>query len=316
MLKKEKQIVKSGNRYIFKNTSKEIGNKQLKKIHSLGIPPAYDKLWLLSQPKDKVQAICVDSKDRKQYFYDKSFTDNQKNLKYLRMCDFMKKMKKFWKHIKRNSVYFPVNTVSKLPKKFVIANMFKIMKCTNIRVGNKKYTNSTGLTTMKKNNLKISKGNFHLDFIGKSGVHHDIQIKDKDVINFLKRMIKTPNDWLMQYQNEQGQYYRIKSVDMNEYLQSVIGKNFTCKDFRTHYSNVMFLKKIKKMKIEKYTDKELKHNVSKVLNVTASSFGHNKSTSKNSYINENLINLYLTNPDKILNGDMDNILCNIYKIKN
>jgi len=314
---KHLEIIKRNNIYVYKKNLKPISDNTLKKIKNLGIPPIYETLWVSKSSTDKIQAICLDSKNRKQYIYNKKHTEGQKNKKYMRMYDFMNKMPLFWNKINKESNFIPLCN-SKYPKKYIMANMFKIIKLTNIRIGNKKYldsNNSVGLTTLKKENVIKIKNNIHLKFLGKSGIYHNIKIDDKNVIFFLNRILKTPNEWLMQYQTSDKKFTRITSCMMNKYLQEIVGKEFTCKDFRTHYSNIIFLKRLKQLSIKNGTKCELKNNISEALGITAKELGHNKSTSKKSYVNNNLINMYLENPDKIKSKDTNLLLKIVYKNK-
>ena len=313
------EIILINGKYKYKKTNKIVDKKMIHKIKKLGIPPAYNRFWIAKDSNSNIQAISLDSKNRKQYFYHSNWINKQTNKKYIRMYKFMKKMPLFWKTIDKDLKYtnLSINKLTKFSKRKVMAAMFKIMKYTNIRIGNKKYldsNNSIGLTTLKKEHLKINNNDICLIFKGKSGIQHNLVIINKDLVNFIKELHKTPGDWLMQYQNSKGEFIRINSADMNAYLQSIIGKEFTCKDFRTHSANINFLKHIQNITPSKndYTKTELKSYISKALELTAKDLGHNKTTSKNSYVNEKLLDEYLKFPLKIKNDTIEKTLLKIY----
>jgi DNA topoisomerase-1 len=306
--------------YSYKKTGKKVNQRMCDKIKKIGIPPAYKNFWISKSSTSNIQAISLDSKNRKQYFYHSDWINKQTNKKYIRMYKFMKQMPIFWKKIDRDFKYasVSVNKMSDFPKKKVMAGMFKIMKHTNIRIGNKKYfddNNSVGLTTLKKKNIKFGNSNkILLKFKGKSGVDHVLTLNNKNLFIFLKEQTKIPTEWLMQYKNHKGNFVRITSIDMNKYLQSIIGKDFTCKDFRTHAANINFLKHLQCIKInENPTKGTLLKNISQSLESTAKELGHNKSTSKNSYVNEKLIDEYVKNSKGIIHGNIEKILLKVYK---
>ena len=83
---------------------------------------------------------------------------------------------------------------------------------------------------------------------------------------------------------------------MNEYLQEAIGKDFTCKDFRTFSSNMFFIKNIRKLEIP-YNKTSIKKNIKEALKKTAEKLGHNTSTSKKSYVSPKIIKKYLKHPN-------------------
>lgn len=304
------EIILLNGKYKYKHSKKNISKQLELKIKKLGIPPAYENLWVSKSSSSDIQAICLDAKGRKQYFYHTNWINKQTNKKYIRMYKFMKKLNSFWNTINKNKN----DSDSKIK---IMSYMFKIIKITHIRIGNKKYLDSNesiGLTTLKKNNVSFKNSDtIILKFKGKSNVEHKLNIKNKEIFDFIRSIYKTPNEWLMQYKNPTGIYYRITSTDMNKYLQSIMGKDFTCKDFRTHAANKLFIKNIQKLDIKKNTKTELKKNISTALELTAKELGHNKSTSKNSYVNEKLIEEYNNFPLKIKKGNPEKILLKVYK---
>ena len=65
------------------------------------------------------------------------------------------------------------------------------MERTNIRVGNNMYEKlygSYGLTTLKDKHVKIEGSSLKFSFKGKKGVMHDINIKNKKLVEHCKKM--------------------------------------------------------------------------------------------------------------------------------
>ena len=88
----------------------------------------------------------------------------------------------------------------------------------------------------------------------------------------------------------------VTSNDMNDYLQETIGGDFTCKDFRTLSSNLFFIKYIRQLEIP-VNKTSIKKNITQSLNKTAEKLGHNRSTSKNSYVSPKIIKKYVKYPN-------------------
>lgn len=314
---KNPEVILVKGKYILAKTNKPVNSKIKEKIKNLGIPPAYKRMWVSKTSKSDIQVIAEDKNKKKQYFYNQNWIKSQTDKKYKKMYKFMKKLPLFLKTISKDSKYTNLSSksYSKFPKKRVMAVMFKIMKITHIRIGNKKYT-GTGLSTMKKTNVKLGKDNtVTFVFKGKSGVDHSISFKEKEIYNFLKEIKKVPvsGNWLFVFMSSDKNYYRVDSIDMNKYLQSVMGKDFTCKDFRTYAANFLFLKCLKNIELDKTTKAQLKKNVSEALEKTAKKLGHNKSTSKNSYVDNKIIEQYYTDPNKIKRSKIENILLKAFK---
>ena len=98
---------------------------------------------------------------------------------------------------------------------------------------------------------------------------------------------------------------------MNDYLQNKTGQDFTCKDFRTLASNIFFIKYIKNQQIP-LNKTQLKQNIVSSLNKTAEKLGHNRSTSKNSYVSPKVIEKYTKHPNAFSRAK--NIKKFLYKI--
>ncbi len=61
-------------------------------LNKLYIPPAYTNVKISSNPDSKVLAIGIDSRGRKQYIYNKAFTEEQSILKFSDLKIFGKKI--------------------------------------------------------------------------------------------------------------------------------------------------------------------------------------------------------------------------------
>ena len=46
--------------------------------------------------------------------------------------------------------------------------------------------------------------------------------------------------FLFIYEEKGGNYNKIRAKQVNQYLKDKLGKDFTCKDFRTYTSNIYF----------------------------------------------------------------------------
>ena len=72
-----------------------------------------------------------------------------------------------------------------------------------------------------------------MEFSGKSGVHHEIDISEPRLAKIVRKCQELPGQELFQYVDEQGDVHDVGSSDVNEYLREISGEDFTAKDFRT-----------------------------------------------------------------------------------
>jgi DNA topoisomerase-1 len=123
-----------------------------------------------------------------------------------------------------------------LPYSRVLAAAVRILDHHPIRVGNERYArdnDSYGLTTMRDRHVALSEGRIEFRFRGKSGKDHRVGIFDDQLVSVMQECVELEGEELFKYEDPQGTHRIIESDDVNEYLRSVSGYDFTAKDFRT-----------------------------------------------------------------------------------
>ena len=104
----------------------------------LGIPPAYRNVRISLNPKDKVQAIGIDSKNRKQYIYSDLYKEEQSDVKFSDLIHFGKKLKRIRKNMMK--LIMSCDSIDKLLSlEYQIALIIFIIDRCNFRVGCEKY---------------------------------------------------------------------------------------------------------------------------------------------------------------------------------
>ena len=251
----------------------------LERIKKLRIPPNWENVKISNSELSHLQAIGCDSK-KTQYIYHPMWVLLTSAEKYNRMGEFSKKIGLLESKIRQD-----LNS-----KDCEIPIMFRILQKTYIRVGNDCYAkdnNTYGLTTLEKRHITISKFNINLSFVGKKGVAQSTNFKDPYCLNYLKDKLKLlkSNDCV----------FNTSPTTLNNYLQSVMESDFTCKDFRTYGSNVMFLTILCKLDTPK-TQKEIKDNLKYTYDEVAKKLGHTRAISKKSYVMGVISDQYILNP--------------------
>jgi hypothetical protein len=133
-------------------------------------------------------------------------------------------------------------TRSGLPRPKVLAAVVRLLETTLIQVGNDEYarTNgSYGLTTMKDRHAEVQGAWLRFKFRGKSGVDHEIDIRDRRLARIVARCQDLPGQELFAYVDDDGQVRDVGSEDVNDYLREITGQDFTAKDFRTWAGTVL-----------------------------------------------------------------------------
>jgi len=220
-----------GFRYVTPANRRLAAAKELRRIASLAIPPAYRDVWICIEARGHLQATGRDARGRKQYRYHREWRQLRDGAKFDRMVAFGEALPKLRRKLKADLAR------SGLPREKVLAVLVSLLDATRVRVGNIEYArdnNSFGLTTLRNRHVKfIRDGRALLSFRGKGGVSHEVLVDDRRIAQIVRRCQELPGQHLFQYVGDEGQRCPIDSGQVNGYLQDAMGGDFTAKDFRT-----------------------------------------------------------------------------------
>lgn len=267
-----------------------IADKQeIRRIKSLGIPPAWRDVWIAPTPLGYIQAIGRDAKGRKQYRYHNQWNEQRSSAKFERMADFATNMTKI-----REQVNTDLNKRG-LPRPKVIALLVSILESTYIRIGNTAYArdnNSYGLTTLEDDHVQIDeKGIVRFAFRGKSGVDHELTITDRRLAKLILQARDMPGSALFQFIDKQGSRHRITSADVNSYLREVTGAQFSAKDFRTWGGSLLAVQHL--LGTPGFTtERELKHNINEAVRAVSKELGNTMAICRKYYIHPTIFETY------------------------
>ncbi len=204
--------------------------RHLERIKSLVIPPAWERVWICPSPHGHLQAVGWDAKGRKQYRYHPQYRATRDQAKFSRMIAFGTVLAVIRQRVRQDLER------RGLTKEKVLAAVVRLLETTYIRVGNDEYAReneSFGLTTMRGRHVRIEGARLLFHFRGKSGKDHTVELTDRRLANIVKQCQELPGYELFQYVNGAGEVCRVDSSDVNQYIRSLCGQDFTAKDFRT-----------------------------------------------------------------------------------
>jgi DNA topoisomerase-1 len=293
----------------YKNKIEITNNDEIEKIKLLKIPPAYDNVTIINNPK--IIAFGYDSKNRKQVLYNPKFIAKQNAKKYDKISASIKFFSKLKKKIATD---LGGSSGSGDEKTLAIAVILTLIFTCGFRIGNKKYekeNNSVGLTTLKYKHLKFEKNNkILIDFIGKKGVRNIATCDNLKIYDYLNTKFKNVataatatatakmEDYIFSYGAENSKV--ITSSDVNEYLRT-ISKRYskdiiiTTKDLRTWNANMLFLTFFKKLRKARRgeenrdTEKIVNKDVKRAIEMVAEKLHNSYSICKKSYIDPKII---------------------------
>ncbi len=289
--------------YYFKD-KKVTDDEDLLRIKHLVVPPAWEKVWICPKENGHLQATGYDTKNRKQYKYHTNWVIVRNHTKFYRMLHFGKALPEIRKKLKSDL------SQQGLPLTKVLALVASLMETTHIRIGNNFYEKeygSFGLTTLKDKHVKIEGTKVKFNFIGKKGVQHDIDLKNKKLSKLIQQCRDIPGKELFQYYDDDGKHYAIDSGMVNDYIHEISEDTFTAKDFRTWSGTVLAYRALKGAGCCE-SQAETKRQIVAALDEVSSLLGNTRTVCKKYYVHPGILSLYEEKKlDKFVEGDTKSI---------
>lgn len=257
----------------------------LERIKKLVIPPAWENVWISTYENGHLQATGIDAKGRKQYRYHPQWNKIRNQSKFYRLRSFAQSLPLIRKQVDAD--------LSKggLPYEKVVALVVKLIELTHIRIGNEAYRKlygSFGLTTLQDKHVHFDKTKIYFEFIGKKGIKHKMSLQSKKLAGLVKKCKDIPGQDLFQYYDDAGNRHAVGSADINNYLKSITGQDFTAKDYRAWAGSVNALTAFHKLP-PPATVTEFKHKIVEVLDEVAQTLGNTRAVCKKYYVHPTVI---------------------------
>ncbi|HYD78915.1 MAG TPA: DNA topoisomerase IB [Paucimonas sp.] len=261
----------------------------LERIQSLAVPPAWTDVWICPWANGHLQATGRDAKGRKQYRYHPRWRSVRDEAKYERMLHFGRALPAIRRRVAA------ALALPGMPREKALATVVYLLEATMMRVGNEEYARanrSFGLTTLRDRHVHIAGGEIVFQFRGKGGVRHAIRLDDPRLARIVRRMRDLPGQELFQYLDDDGTQHGIGSGDVNDYLRTIAGEDFTAKDFRTWSGTVLAALALREF--ERFdSHAQAKKNIVRAIEAVAERLGNTPSICRKCYVHPAVLEAYL-----------------------
>jgi DNA topoisomerase-1 len=229
---------RSGSGFVYRRPdgSRVTDAATLQRIRRLVIPPAWQDVWISTDPNGHLQAVGRDARGRKQYRYHAQWRTVRDEAKFGRMIEFGQTVAAIRRRVAADLRQPPRS------REHVLAMVMRLLERTLIRVGNDEYARanrSYGLTTLRSRHVSIRGAKLRFTFRAKSGVPQRIDLEDARLARSVRRCQDLPGQTLFQYVDDDGAAQAVDSGDVNAYLRASAGEDFSAKDFRTWAGTVL-----------------------------------------------------------------------------
>lgn len=278
-----------GFRYIGPDGEPVRDPKELQRIKSLAIPPAWTDVWICPSPRGHLQAVGRDARGRKQYRYHPKWRETRDETKYFRMILFGQTLPTVRERADSDL------SLACVSREKVLATVVRLLDETGIRVGNEEYARenrSYGLTTLRRRHVDVSGSTLHFHFRGKSGKEHVVDVRDRRLARAVRRCEDIPGYELFHYLDENGNRHSIGSEEVNDYLREITGQDFTAKDFRTWHGTVTAAAALHEIG-PFASETEAKRNLAQAVQQAADFLGNTPAICRKSYVHPAVVEAYV-----------------------
>lgn len=225
-------------RYIGPKGGLIICEAELARIYALGIPPAYDEVWICAEPNGHIQATGIDAARRKQYRYHADWTMSQDEAKFEKLAEFGLRLPRIRRKVE--TVLGASLRRTEFDKTLACAAVTRLIDHTAIRVGGRSKA-SQGATTLTIKNVSLARNRMHLRFTAKGGRRVQATLDDRKLQRILGKIHDLPGKRLFQYIGQDGLIHPLDSGDVNAWLKETSGIDVSAKMFRTWHGSVAAL---------------------------------------------------------------------------
>ena len=262
--------------------------KVLARIRKLRIPPAWREVRIARGDSAPLQAVGLDKKGRTQYLYHPRFRAQREEEKFRRVVQFGEALPVLRRRVRADLAG------AELERQRVLAAMVRLIDQGFFRIGNDKSAESEstyGLSTIRGSHVKVEGNAVLFDYVGKWKKKHKRAINDDDVAKVVAALKKLKGAELFQF-IQHDKTIDVKDRHVNDYIQAIIGRDFTAKDFRT-WAGTLLCSIALAMQGQAETKTERKRRVRKAIVATAEQLGNTPAVCRSSYICPRLLDEYL-----------------------
>jgi DNA topoisomerase-1 len=278
----------SGFTYRTAGGEKVTDEKTITRIQKLRIPPAWKNVRIASAEAAPLQAVGVDKKGRTQYLYHARFRQQREEAKFRHVVEFGEQLPALRRRV-RADLKKP-----EMERDKVLAAMVRLIDQGFFRIGNEKSAEAEstfGLSTVRRSHVKVSGDRIAFDYVGKWRKKQKKQIRDSEVAKIVARLRRMEGDELFKFVSG-SRIIDVKDRHVNDYIQSIVGDEFTAKDFRT-WAGTLLCSIGLAMQGQGASKTERKRKIRKAIVATAEQLGNTPAVCRSSYICPRILDEYM-----------------------
>jgi DNA topoisomerase IB len=262
----------------------------LARIRALTIPPAWRDVWICPDPDGHIQAVGTDAAGRRQYRYHDLWRQRRDAEKHDRVLEFGAALPAV------RAVVAGHLAGTGLTRQRVLAAAIRLIDLGFFRPGGQEYAEENGtfgLATIRREHVGISRGEIVFTYPAKGAKQREQAIADEQVcavVRSLKRRRGGGEDLLAYWQGRR--WHDVTAADINDYLRTCCGGEFSAKDFRTWHATVLAAVGLAVSRPAATSPAARTRAIARVVKEVAGYLGNTPAVARASYIDPRVIELY------------------------
>ena len=283
-----RRITDAGPVYEDEAGNRIVDDRELERIRSLVIPPAWKDVWISPDARGHIQAVGTDQAGRRQYLYHDAWRLHQDRIKFDRAALLAETLPPARRKVTMNL------REEGFGRDRILAAAFRIIDLGSVRIGSEEYLHangSRGLTTLLCRHARIDGDDITLTFPAKSAQKWTSTITDPDLAELLRQIqaLRGPRSRLLSWKN--STWHTIRPASLNEYIRRQTRGEFTAKDFRTLHGTIVAAQALAELGVAG-TDGQRKKRIVAAVDEAAAALGNTPAIARNSYIAPRVFDRY------------------------
>jgi len=265
-----------------------VDERELDRIRSLVIPPAWQDVWISPDARGHIQAVGTDQAGRRQYLYHDAWRIHQDRVKFDRALQLAETLP-----AARRRVTMDLREDG-FGRDRILAAALRIIDLGSLRIGSEEYLHangSRGLTTLLCRHIAVDGDEVTLTFPAKSAQKWTSTISDPDVAALLSEVLDTRGPRSRALSWKDTSWHTIRPASLNEYIRRQTRGEFTAKDFRTLHGTIAAATALAHLGAGG-TERERTKRMSAAVNEAAAALGNTPAIARNSYIDPRIFDRY------------------------
>ncbi len=263
----------------------------LQRIKDLVLPPAWRDVWICPWPNGHLQAVGVDAAGRKQYRYHDAWRTRRDSAKFDEMLEFARVLPAL-----RAAMADSLQGTG-LGRERVLACAVRLLDYGFFRVGSEVGRSGDqdtfGLTTMRKEHVRIDGDVVWFEYDAKGGKHQVQGVVDptvREIVTSLKRRRSGGGELLA---CKQGRvWFDVTAAHVNEWIQEQTGGAHSAKSFRTWHATVLAAKALAVSGLVRKSATGVKRAEARAAREVADYLGNTPAVARSSYIDPRVFDRY------------------------